>query len=695
MALSRLTDRVGQVLSNRYRLLAPIGSGASATVYLADDVTLRRRVAVKILHEGLAEDEAFLRRFRAEAQAAAALNHPNVMAVFDWGHDAVPFVVTEYLGGGSLRTMLDQGHFLSPAQALLVGLSAGRGLDYAHRRGFVHRDIKPANLLFDEEARLRIADFGLARALAEAAWTEPQGAVLGTARYASPEQARGETLDGRSDVYSLALVLIETVTGRVPFSGDTTIGTLMARVERPVEVPESLGPLVPALAAAGVPRPTDRPDAGEFTRSLMDAAGELDRPEPLVLAGAVVHVHDVVADRDPTVVLRADAEPEIMTAPPGTVIDGIRVIPDSDERSATTAVAAGSAATVGVGDAPLANLVPEGDGDPDSGLSRRARRRARRAEQAVAQIPPDVPAISAAPDVRRRRRWPLVTLAIVVVLALVAGGAGWWYESQPVTHAVPALVNTNLATLNQKIGGDRWVVHHTGISQDGTVVGQILHQSPAAGTQLAEGKTLALVVSTGPPPVTVPHDLVGKALVAATAELQAEGLAVGPLTYQYDESRLKDVVLNLAPNVPAQLPKGSKVPLVVSNGPKPRVVPPVSGQSAAAATVQLQDIGLKVAQTSQSSTTVLAGTVIGSNPVAGAQVPRGSTVTLVVSSGPPTVVIPANLVGMSVSAAVAALQSLGLTVSGTQGNPVGTVTGTTPGVSTTVLKGSSVVLITH
>ncbi|MGZ4692738.1 MAG: protein kinase domain-containing protein, partial [Acidimicrobiales bacterium] len=209
MALSRLTDRVGQVLSDRYRLLAPIGTGASASVYLADDVTLRRRVAVKILHDALSGDEAFLRRFRAEAQAAAALNHPHIMSVFDWGHDDVPFLVTEYLGGGSLRTMLDLRRTLSPAQALQVALQASRGLEYAHGRGFVHRDIKPANLLFDEEARLRIADFGLARALAEAAWTEPNGAVLGTARYASPEQARGERLDGRSDVYSLALVVVE------------------------------------------------------------------------------------------------------------------------------------------------------------------------------------------------------------------------------------------------------------------------------------------------------------------------------------------------------------------------------------------------------------------------------------------------------------------------------------------------------
>ena len=205
-----MTDLVGRVLSGRYRLIAPIGSGASAQVFLADDTRLRRRVAVKLLHAGLADDDGFLRRFRAEAQAAAALNHPNIVAVYDWGEDeGTPYLVTEYLAGGSLRAMLDQGVRLSPSQALLVGLEATRALDYAHRRGFVHRDIKPANLLFGEDERLRVADFGLARALAEAAWTEPAGAVLGTARYASPESARGEAVDGRADVYSLGLVLIE------------------------------------------------------------------------------------------------------------------------------------------------------------------------------------------------------------------------------------------------------------------------------------------------------------------------------------------------------------------------------------------------------------------------------------------------------------------------------------------------------
>ena len=197
----RLADRVGRVLGGRFRLVSPIGSGASAHVFLAHDVVLGRRVAVKVLHPALAGDVPFLRRFRAEAQAAATLNHPHITQIFDWGEDDDgPYLVLEYLGGGSLRDMLDAGHRLSPAQAAAVGAQAADALDYAHRRGLVHRDVKPANFLFEEEGRLRIADFGLARALSEAAWTEPIGAMLGTARYASPEQVEGRRVDGRAAV---------------------------------------------------------------------------------------------------------------------------------------------------------------------------------------------------------------------------------------------------------------------------------------------------------------------------------------------------------------------------------------------------------------------------------------------------------------------------------------------------------------
>src|SRR5207247_9043428 len=219
------------------------------------------------------EAAGFLRRFRAEAQVAASLNHPNVMAVYDWGEDEVPFMVLELLTGGSLRGLLDAGARLSPSQAAHVGRQVTSALEYAHARGVVHRDIKPANLLFDEHGIVRVADFGLARALAEASWTEPAGAVFGTARYASPEQARGTQRDARSDLYSLALVLVESVTGRLPFAADTTLGMLTARTLQPIVAGEELGPLEPVIDRVGAIDPSDRyPDAATMRQAVADAA---------------------------------------------------------------------------------------------------------------------------------------------------------------------------------------------------------------------------------------------------------------------------------------------------------------------------------------------------------------------------------------------------------------------------------------
>ena len=266
-------------------MVSPVGSGASARVYLADDVTLRRRVAVKVLHDGLSEDDAFLRRFRAEAQTAASLNNPHVLGVYDWGHDAVPFLVTEYLGGGSLRGMLEAGERLTLSQALLTGLEAARGLDYAHGHELIHRDIKPANLLYDESGRLRIADFGLARAIAEAGLTDQDGSMVGTVRYSAPEQARGERVGPAADIYALALVINEAVTGEVPFVGDTAIATLMARADTPFEADPELGPMQGILRRCGALDPAQRPSAGELAAELMASATDLARPTPLPLIG--------------------------------------------------------------------------------------------------------------------------------------------------------------------------------------------------------------------------------------------------------------------------------------------------------------------------------------------------------------------------------------------------------------------------
>ncbi|HEY1828599.1 MAG TPA: serine/threonine-protein kinase, partial [Acidimicrobiales bacterium] len=241
-----ISDSIGRVLGKRYRLLSALGTGASAHVFLAEDVSLQRYVAVKVLQPGLASDESFLRRFGAEARSVASLNHPHVLRVFDWGEDADgPYLVLEYLGGGSLRDMFDRGTRLSHAQAAKLGTEVAEGLAYAHARGLVHRDIKPANLLFDGEGRLHVADFGLARAVAESSFTVPSGAVVGTARYAAPETAMSRPADIKADVYSLALVLTEATTNVVPFAADTWQATLMARTHGPLQVPAAAGPLVP------------------------------------------------------------------------------------------------------------------------------------------------------------------------------------------------------------------------------------------------------------------------------------------------------------------------------------------------------------------------------------------------------------------------------------------------------------------
>ena len=284
VARGRSDDAIGVTLGGRYRLLGFLGSGASAEVFLAEDLALGRRVAVKRLRPGLADDAGFLRRFRAEAQAAAQLSHPNLLAVHDWGEDGDAFfIVTEVLLGGSLLDINEREAKLSLSQGLLVALQVARGLDYAHQLGWVHRDIKPANLLFGPDGRLRIADFGIARAVAEAGWTEPAGQLVGTARYVAPEQAEGGAIDGKADVYSLALTVVEAVTGRVPLLGETPLATMVLRKDRDVGSLDELGPLGEALAPACRADPAARPSASDLISTLTAQARLLPRPDPLPL----------------------------------------------------------------------------------------------------------------------------------------------------------------------------------------------------------------------------------------------------------------------------------------------------------------------------------------------------------------------------------------------------------------------------
>jgi serine/threonine-protein kinase len=699
VALSPVADRIGQLLGGRYLVRAPVGTGASASVYVADDLTLRRRVALKVLHPGLADDDAFLRRFQAEAQAAAALAHPHIVAVYDWGReDATAYLVTEYLEGGSLRSLLDGGHRLSPAQALLVGLEAGRGLEFAHRRGFVHRDIKPANLLFDGDGRLRIADFGLARALAEAAWTEPMGAVLGTARYASPEQARGETLDGRSDVYSLAVSIIEAVTGSVPFTADTTIGLLMARVSTPLPVPSSVGPLHQALTLAGHPDPSLRADASEFVAALMAAAGQLDRPAPLPLVGG--GAGGLRVDADPT-------EQAVSTPPPSpsAPLSSAGIAPatapigsgaEGPEPVGPVAVGSGTVGDVGL-EVVLADdltIVP----DRDHTLA------------PVPRLDADAPVELAHGDTeddshagtdtdtesaRPRRRWRRVLVVVMALALLGAGGATYWNTQLRVTTvALESFEGRPLSDLEAAAEANGWVVQRSDGRADGSVAGQILSTNPLTGTAMSKGDTIAVTVSLGPPLVDLPPDLSGTTFDDAVAALASVGLLAEVAANGFDEDVPEGSVIAVAPDTPTQPEKGTTVGLIVSQGPEPRTIPAdLVGDTKDRVTRQLRALGLVVAPTDDFSDTVAAGNVISVSPPSGQQAAKGSTIAIVVSKGPPTVVVP-DVRTLSVVEAAAQLEAAGLSVSDTQGSPTKAVSRTDPAGGTTVRRGASVTLFT-
>jgi serine/threonine-protein kinase len=651
-----LTDSIGRVLGDRYRLVAAVGTGASAHVYLADDVSLRRQVAIKVLHPALAGDQAFLKRFRAEARAVAALNHPNVLRVYDWGEeDGEPYLVLEYLAGGSLRQIYDTGVLLTPEQAVRIGIEACAGLDYAHRRGLIHRDIKPANILFDADGRLRIADFGLARALAEAAWTEPDGAILGTARYAAPEQVEGWVLDGRADVYGLALVLYEGVTGESPFIGDTTVATLMARIGALLPEHEALGPLGEVLTWAAAPDPAERYDAARFGVALAELAATLPDPTPLPL---------VTPERE-------EEDPFLMAAAVG--------LTTASER-------------------PAAPVRPRAEAPAD--LTELGVPSGTPAAAALGVDP--TPAASAG---RRRRKWPSVVALCVLVAALLAAGIAWAVQAKVFTPSrpVPALVGRTLPAATAAAHAQQLELRVAGHSSSIAVPdGSVVSQQPAAlsggaRATLKQGSSIAVVVSSGPPLVAVP-DLTSFSNCHDAVQALAGAHLVGvcpPTAAQYSPTVASGAIVGTTPATRA--PYGSTVTIITSKGHAPVAVPTVAGAgtSYTSAATALTAAGFAPQESKVYNSTVPAGQVIGTTPPAGGTQPFGSAVSVQVSLGPQPVTVP-SLVGQSPSAAASALTALGLVAGGPYGPPgATTVVSTSPPAGSSVAVGSAVEVYTN
>jgi serine/threonine-protein kinase len=614
MAISGVADLAGRVLAGRYRLLTPIGAGASGRVYVADDVRLRRRVAVKVLHAALADDAGFLRRFRAEAQVAASLHHPNVMAVYDWGDDDVPFMVLELLRGGSLRGLLDTHEHLTLAQAAHVGRQVTAALEYAHVRGLVHRDIKPANLLFDEHGILRVADFGLARALAEASWTEPAGSVVGTARYAAPEQASGAPLDGRADLYALAIVLVESVTGTVPAMSDTAIGTLAARQHTPVLAPPELGRLGPVIERAGRPDPAERyPDAATMGAALADAARAFPRAQPLVLPGLGPDGGGVV---DPTQLGGVSTALFDQDAPADAAEEPVPVLLHEERRPRSQRLV-----PLVVAFAVIAALVGGGLAIATGGGGSIA--------------VPSVVGFSL-DDAKIRVATDGLTVAIVerraddpkgVVIAQSPAGGSFTGDSTRVQLVVsrgpPPVPIPDVRMLSPEDAQARleeagFLVTVDRPNNETVPYNDVIDTDPPIGEKLPRDSEVTLLVSNGPAPVQIP-DTANMSYDEAAQALTAKGFAV-QRSDDFSDTVPVDKVIGTNPPGGTSQARASTVTISVSKGPELVTVPDLTGNTLESAQQRLVALGLEV-----DTVGYLPGRVVRSQSVAANQMVKKTT----------------------------------------------------------------------
>jgi beta-lactam-binding protein with PASTA domain/tRNA A-37 threonylcarbamoyl transferase component Bud32 len=612
-----VSDLAGRVLAGRYLLHSAIGTGASGRVYVAEDTRLRRRVAVKILHAALAEDTAFLRRFRAEAQVAASLHHPHIVTVHDWGEDDVPFMVLELLEGGSLRSILDRETHLSVPQAARVGRDVASALEYAHARGILHRDIKPANLLFDEHGIVRVADFGLARALAEASWTEPSGAVFGTARYASPEQAMGVQLDARSDLYSLSLVLVEAVTGKVPFAADTTIGMLTARTQRAITAPDELGPLAPVVERAGRIDVTERyPDAATMRAALVDVGELLPPPGPLPLAGMVdgadPHPTRTQAPSATAALFDQDA-PAVVPELEPTVrrqYDTRRLVPFVVAAAVVIMIALASVAMAQVGGGTQTEVPGLVGYDVEAATAQ--------AERAGFDI-----------EIAERENAP--DPAGTVIAQSPAGGTFTDGDNVRVTVSegpaavvVPEVVGKSRADAEAALSGAGFRVLAREEYSDTVAAGVVAGVEPSQGSEVAPEAEVTLVVSKGRAPVAV-ADVRGKPLAEAKTTLEGQGFTVTQGADQFSNEVAAGLVISTNPATGQTIQYGANVEVVVSKGPDLVAVPQVVGQLLGPALALLEQNGLSG---DPDGPLQFSRPVRNQAPVAGTMVPRGSVVNL-------------------------------------------------------------------
>jgi eukaryotic-like serine/threonine-protein kinase len=547
---------IGNVLGNRYRLIELLGQGGMATIYRARDSQLERDVAVKVLRAEYGRDPDFSSRFRQEAQAAAALNHPNVVAVYDYGQDpAGPYIVMELVDGEDLASVIRRTGALPPRQAARIAAEVARALAAAHARGFVHRDVKPGNVLVGRDGRVKVADFGIARAVAEAQMTLP-GTTLGSVHYFSPEQARGEPATTSSDVYALGIVLFELLTGRRPWEGDSAASIAMARLSGPVPSPAGVRSGVPPALDAVVQRALARDPKDRF-------------PTAAAMADAL---DAFLADRAP------DSGRGGATLPAGAAAAAGAAGVAGAAGALGAANAAGPAAA-GVTGATVASTVAAGVARPnpprvtyapDAYAGPSDRYRDPRAERRGPQPHEDEPEGGTSP-------WVWVSAILALAILAVAGFLVFRLLSGPGTAAVQQVTVPNFVNklfdpaqaeaeeLNLELA-----VASTQATEkpDGT----ILSQDPGPGSSLDEGGTVRVVVDAGEGQTSVP-DLRNKTQAEALQLIAEAGLKLGQIEQGFSDTVPVGSVISQSHQPGVLVTRGTAIDVTLSQGPEPTPTP--------------------------------------------------------------------------------------------------------------------------
>ena len=653
-----MAEPMAHRLAGRYEVRSLIGRGGMAEVHLGFDTRLSRVVAIKMLRRDLAQDSIFQARFRREAQSAASLNHPNIVAVYDTGEEiiedavgrsiAVPYIVMEYVEGHTVKDLISDGTAVPINEAVEIVSGVLSALDYSHANHLVHRDIKPGNIMLTSDGKIKVMDFGIARALTDSQATMTQtNAVVGTAQYLSPEQARGETVDARSDLYSTGVVLFELLTGRPPFKGDSAVAVAYQHVEQIPPTPSSILSDIPdsldrvVLKALAKNREDRYPSAAAMLSDLQRVSRGLD-----------------------------------VAAPPADSW-ATEVLPTSGMGGAQTAATT-----------PMSAVAPRGGGQAMAATS--------------TSLPPVAERADAAEEASKARKRRTVIIASVVAIALLLIAGSVWALTRraaaPETVAVPTVVGLSQANAKAQIeaAGFVWELNSEKVASDSVEEGSVASTDPAGGTQAEKGSTVRVTISSGPDSVVLPDNLVGMTPEDARKAIEALGLK-----WELDSSKVasdtvaEGKVAQTNPSPGSKVKAGQTIRVYLSSGSDEVEVPDLSGMSQDQARSALKAVGLELGNVTSVDSEKDKDRIVAQDPATGTKVKKGTTIGVSVSNGKTAQVEIPTVVGTSSEDAQAQLKALGLNVTVEEvadNQPAGQVLSIEPGEGSKVEKNSTVKL---